>query len=386
MVTVTDTTVFTHRWDREITVSFEDTGLEPIESQHINIYSVPVRPADPVKTGYDFRGWTVDGEPYNFDHGFDDDTVVTAQWTRVMVELSWIDTDGTVLYVSEVGSGDIPERPQDPVKQGYAFVGWVTGGELYGFDHGFERDTALIAKWDILKVQLYWEDGSGAVLYHTQADFGAVPERPADPEREGYDFNGWRVDGAPYNFEHGFSGDTVLTAAWEVMTFEVVWRNYDGSILMTDTVDYGSVPDYEGTVPQKSQTASVVYTFSGWDPVVGKVFSDSEFTAEFSESPRIYQVEFGPSEGVVYSEGTLDVPYGSEIHIHGNELFLNGITVTAVPESSDRTIAGWSVEDGHRILSDLCIMAVYEPLPDPAGSGTSAVMVLVAAAVGTAAL
>lgn len=131
-----------------------------------------------MKKGYHFGGWTVGGVPYAFDRGFEEDTAITAQWTKVMLELTWADTDGTVLFVTEVGFGDIPARPEDPVKRGYHFAGWTVDGVPYAFDHGFEEDTVITAQWAQVMVELTWVDSDGTVLYVTEAGFGDIPARP----------------------------------------------------------------------------------------------------------------------------------------------------------------------------------------------------------------
>lgn len=514
-----DNMVLRHVWDGTVSVSFADTGQVEFGNQVITVYSVPVRPADPFMRGYDFAGWSVDGVPYGFDRGFAEDTVITAMWEKARVWLSWVDSDGTVLGMTEAVFGEVPERPADPDKPGYSFAGWVTAGEPYGFDRGFEKDTTFIAIWEVAKIGLSWEDGLGNVLCTAHLYAGEVPERPADPEREGYRFTGWSVDGVPYCHDRGFTGDTViaavwaelveltwvdsdgrilgvtsavsgevperpadpekpghafagwvtagrpymfdrgfskdatliatwsaamialtwedglgnvlctsyaaagevperpadperdgyafvgwsvdgvicshgrtfggdtvLTAVWEPAFVEVVWKDSGGNVLRTDAVAYGEVPDYGGPEPRMDGTESSVYVFSGWEPAVCEVYEDTEFTAVFSGSVRICRLLFGPSEGIVYSEGELGVPYGSEVRIAANELFVDGVSVLAVPDSPDSTIKGWSVPDGHTVTADMCITALYESVSSGSSGGPGNVTVLAAVAACIAAI
>jgi uncharacterized repeat protein (TIGR02543 family) len=38
--------------------------------------------------------------------------------------------------------------------------------------------------------------------------------RPANPSKSGSTFNGWYLDGAPYDFNTPVNADITLTAAW----------------------------------------------------------------------------------------------------------------------------------------------------------------------------
>ena len=71
-------------------------------------------------------------------------------------------------------------------------------------------------------------------------------------------------------------------------TYNVVWKNYDGAELKTDSVEYGVVPTYDGT-PVKAADKDGEYVFAGWDKEVVAVTDNVVYTAKFDTTEH----EFG---------------------------------------------------------------------------------------------
>lgn len=79
-------------------------------------------------------------------------------------------------------------------------------------------------------------------------------------------------------------------------TYTITWKNYDGSVLETDTnVAYGSTPTYDGATPTRANADGFSYTFSGWSPSLSVVRNDATYTATYS------QIKIGVNLTITYS-------------------------------------------------------------------------------------
>lgn len=76
--------------------------------------------------------------------------------------------------------------------------------------------------------------------------------------------------------------------------YTITWKNYDGSLLATtEHVAEGTTPTYTGTVtPYKALTNTISYVFDGWSPTLVPVTSDATYTAKFTETTRLYTVQW----------------------------------------------------------------------------------------------
>ena len=111
------------------------------------------------------------------------------------------------------------ERPSDPEKEGYRFVGWYLNGKLYNFEEKVKENITLEARWEKkekaekenYKVEIEYEEGKKTKVELTE---GKVV-KPSDPEKEGYKFVGWYVNGKLYDFKEKVGSNITIKARWE---------------------------------------------------------------------------------------------------------------------------------------------------------------------------
>ena len=85
-------------------------------------------------------------------------------------------------------------------------------------------------------------------------------------------------------------------------TFTVVWKNYDGSVLETDTnVEKGSMPSYDGAIPTRESTQQYSYAFEKWTPSLSVVVSDITYTATYIETLTASKISFDLDGGTTTS-------------------------------------------------------------------------------------
>ncbi len=185
---------------------------------------------------------------------------------------------------------------------------------------------------------------------------GSKITKPADPDKDGYDFGGWYTDpdctdGNEWNFvDDTITKDTELTAKWTIKTHTVVFYDEDGlTVLGSYTVDHNDNVTPPAT-PQKPDNAQYSYTFIGWTPggsyaVGDSVTQDMTFMAEYSSTEQPYTVTFYDYDRLTVL-GSHDVVYGA---------------VVAAPENPVRvgdaqysyTFSGWMPGDSGYTLVNL---------------------------------
>ena len=115
------------------------------------------------------------------------------------------------------------------------------------------------------------------------------------------------------------TGDNNLYAVWQVKTYTVTWKNWDGTVLETDTdVEYNSDPSYDGKNPTRAADAQYTYTFKGWDKPLEKVTKDVTYTAVYEETINKYTVTWVNWDNKEL-EKDKDVPYGATPKYDGKE-------------------------------------------------------------------
>ena len=110
------------------------------------------------------------------------------------------------------------------------------------------------------------------------------------------------------------TGNTTLYAHWETVGYTVTWKNHNGTTLETDEgVAQGATPTYDGATPTKPDTTEKSYIFSGWSPAISPVTGDVVYTAQFTETPRKYDLSFVFDESKGQIIGNDKAPVGSVV-------------------------------------------------------------------------
>lgn len=92
-----------------------------------------------------------------------------------------------------------------------------------------------------------------------------------------------------------------------VVEYTVVFKNYDGTVLYTTTVEAGKTAEYVGTIPTKPAEGYIEYVFNGWNSSLTNVSKDLEVTAVYRT------VDNTPKEIIDYA-GTVKLDLSSETY------------------------------------------------------------------------
>ena len=126
----------------EYLVIFKDYNSNVLKQEKVAAGNDATAPSNPVRTGYTFVGWDTSFTNVNSS------LVVTALYevNKYTVKLYSNESDYEIL---EVSYGEKLEKPTDPVKEDYAFVGWYidVSKTLYDFNSIVSSDLTIVPKF-----------------------------------------------------------------------------------------------------------------------------------------------------------------------------------------------------------------------------------------------
>lgn len=111
-------------------------------------------------------------------------------------------------------------KPEDPTNGNLEFRGWFTDRELtepMDWNSGIRKDMTLYAGWSITLTIDYGTD-----IVKKKMDYGSIPDMPATPSREGYEFIGWFIGDEMFDQSAPLMSDTTITAVWKQISEPIV--------------------------------------------------------------------------------------------------------------------------------------------------------------------
>ena len=81
------------------------------------------------------------------------------------------------------------------------------------------------------------------------------------------------------------ANDVVIEGTFNVNKYSIRWLNHDGSLIVGENLDYGTMPEYPGQddpIKGAGDNEDGVYNFVGWTPDLVSVTGDADYTATFT--------------------------------------------------------------------------------------------------------
>lgn len=157
---------------------------------------------EPEKAGYTFVGWTTNfnstpQKEIEIEEGSFGNLKLTAHYEKNTYSIN---------YNLNGGEGELSETYQsfttgginEPTKKGYDFVGWSSEEHPeptkdYEFGYG---DVELTANWQVKTFNVYYDVNGGVIIDYPYQEITYGEEyEPYTPQRTGYNFDGWYVNG-----------------------------------------------------------------------------------------------------------------------------------------------------------------------------------------------
>ena len=262
----------------EYTITLDTNGgpaVSPIKYTVEDSFTLPYL----LRTGYEFAGWTLDGSgmlpftPLIIYPGTTGDLHYKAEWRLAEYTIT-MDLDGgsgqeKVVYTITDEEFELPT----PTRNGYEFVGWTgeritTPQTSVKIPKGSTGNKAYTANWKVIRYTITLVTNGGAVIASIRYTVEDSVTLPIPPDRPGYEFAGWVLDGSgqfpstPMIIPAGSTGDRLYKAEWRVATYTITYVSHGKAYNWVQYTINNQV--YFGTPEEDPSYYLPGYTFVGW--------------------------------------------------------------------------------------------------------------------------
>ncbi len=238
------------------------------------------------KLGYDITGWKHGENIVEFPFAPNGDMRLDAIYSIIHYQITYDLNDGNL--VGQKNSYTIEDEDFTlaiPTREGHVFAGWG-GSEIEGIQKnvvitkGCTGDKTFIAHWEgLFNCQFKFKD---QILFDEEIKNGNEVEN-FEFAKEGYEIDGWLVNGEKVSFPYTVTQDVVFEANWKLINYDITF-NLDGGILENAKTSY-TVEDENYSLPVPVKEG---YDFVGW-----KVNNSQEIFAEYTiQLGTIGNIEF----------------------------------------------------------------------------------------------
>ena len=262
----------------EYTITLDTNGgpvVSPIKYTVEDLFTLPYI----LRPGYEFAGWTLDGSgmlpftPLIIYPGTTGDLHYKAEWRLAEYTIT-MDLDGgsgqeKVVYTITDEEFELPT----PTRNGYEFVGWTgeritTPQTSVKIPKGSTGNKAYTANWKVIRYTITLVTNGGAVIASIRYTVEDSVTLPIPPDRPGYEFSGWVLDGSgqfpstPMIIPAGSTGDRIYEAEWRVATYTITYVSHGKAYNWVQYTINNQV--YFGTPEEDPSYYLPGYTFVGW--------------------------------------------------------------------------------------------------------------------------
>ena len=207
------------------------------------------------RNGYKFLGWS-QKLPANMPS---EDIVLIANYSVNKYNIFFIENGGSEVTDINQEFGTEVNKPTDPIKEGYKFLGWYLQQEfieLYEFSIMSYVDVTLYAKWEVEIYKIILLDDDLQVLDELQIEYNCNLDLISLPlvKKNGYTFIKWSKE-LPNKMPNS---DIVLIAEYKINQYVISFEVNGGSIINP------IIQDFKSPVSRPINPLKVGYVFEGW--------------------------------------------------------------------------------------------------------------------------
>ena len=270
---------YTANWQViEYTITLDTNGgpvVSPIKYTVEDTFTLPYI----LRPGYEFAGWTLDGSgmlpftPLIIYPGTTGDLHYKAEWRlaeyTITMDLNGGSGQEKMVYTITDEEFELPT----PTRNGYEFVGWTgeritTPQTSVKIPKGSTGNKAYTANWKVIRYTITLVTNGGAVIASIRYTVEDSVTLPIPPDRPGYEFSGWVLDGSgqfpstPMIIPKGSTGDRIYKAEWRVATYTITYVSHGKAYNWVQYTINNQV--YFGLPEEDPSYYLPGYTFVGW--------------------------------------------------------------------------------------------------------------------------
>ena len=239
-------------------VNYNDNILDKINS---------LIESNPVRLGYGFKGWSLNGKILTGDELATSSLEVLAVWEIINYTINY-ELDGGTNNLANISQYNIELGTitlYEPTKEGYNFIGWYLNNSLVGTINidtfNDNSSITLVAKFEPREYEVTYinelgnQEASTTIKYDEKLDLIKAEEIP------GYEFAGWYLDNV--KIESGiifnYLNNITLIARYNVINYTITYELNGGTNNSSNPEKYTVENNVIFANPTKKG-----YTFVGW--------------------------------------------------------------------------------------------------------------------------
>ena len=129
---------------------------------------------------------------------------------------------------------------------------------------GFRVVRTLVDEFKIVKNKVVFDPNGGSSVDVQVVVKGGTAEMPEDPEKTGYDFKGWRLNGVDFDFLTPITDDIILTAAWTPKRYRISYELNGAEWASGFEPPYEHIYGEEVYLPVPQKVVLDGYGLTGW--------------------------------------------------------------------------------------------------------------------------
>ena len=267
--------------NKKYTITFDSDGGSVVEKQIVKRGEKVNKPTDPTRDGYIFIEWDLGSSIYDFSAKVTRNLILKAIWKeqeggKVTYVVNFNTDGGNSVSNQIINKDGTITKPQDPVRDGYKFLGWYSNNVLFDFNTPVTKNLELVAKWEKVKdnsttgtttttkkndttssttkktttkkndttnttttkktttttteakkYTVTFDSNGGSKVSSKEVTSGSKVSKPSNPTRTGYKFSGWTLNNKAYDFNSKVTSNITLVAKWTAKTYTVKVSSVD---------------------------------------------------------------------------------------------------------------------------------------------------------------